>query len=236
MTDENEREPRNRRGRQDKPPSVHMSHGPVLRARDDTFSTTIFVSIEGWFEGGDPKVAELYLGEAESFEIDFHERRASLPLTGLKPESHHVIAAVVHEHRRELLLVVPALPKPKRPEEETLERERIGLERARVRKDREDLEKSATTKKLPAKFVVDPYRVGNDVSLLIRVGNREGTGVANAKLTVRDSVKGIQTLHCDEDGEYEYNFTLQTNEEREISICVAGYGTKAFRRTFRGRN
>ncbi len=236
MTDEKRERNRRGDGRKNTLPSLTLSLGPLVRAGDNTFSTTVRVSVTGWWEGGLPREAVLYLDDNEENGVEIHERTALFPLTGLEPESHHVVAARVHEHWVEGLLVVPELPKPKRPEEEALERERANLERAKVKKELTDLVEATSTKKLPAKLIVDPYRVGNEVSLLIRVVDEEEAGVPAAKLTIFDSAEGIKTQRCDEDGESEYRFELEPDEEREISVCISGYGDRSFRRTFRGRN
>ncbi len=90
-------------------------------------------------------------------------------------------------------------------------------------------------KKTPAELVVDPARVGNKISLFLRVLDEEKEGVPLAKLTIVDSKKGIQIKKTDERGEFEYKIALEEDEEREIQIVVAGYGDQSFRRTFRGR-
>ena len=110
MTDE--REPkRGQERRQNKPPSLELSFGPIVRAKDDTFSTTIFIGVSGWWEGGWPETATLSVGVEAPMEIHLHQGTGSYPLVGLEPESHLIVGAKVKGREVEKLLTVPALPK-----------------------------------------------------------------------------------------------------------------------------
>ena len=182
MTDERERN-RQREGRRNTPPSLELSHGPIVKAGDNTFSTTVCVSISGWWEGGLPRGVKLYVDDEEENEIGVQDRRVSFPLVGLEAESHHVVAATVREHWVEKLITVPPLPEPKRPEEEALERERTELERARVADELADLK---TPKRVARKVYVTFVGDWGKQRLLVSVSDEAGNFIPGASVVIVD--------------------------------------------------
>lgn len=109
----NEMQHQRRRG--GSPPTITLSSGPITKARDNTFSTVIFVGIGGWWENGRPNQVELYIGQAAPVVIGLQDGRASYPLVGLQPESHIVVRLLVREHSQSCLVVAPPLPPGKQP-------------------------------------------------------------------------------------------------------------------------
>jgi len=205
MTDKKWPRRRNRQGQRNKPLSLELSFGPLVRAKDNTFSTTVFVDIFGWWEGGRPNTVELHIDQ-EVVEVELYERSASYPLVGLEPESHHVIAAVVRGHRQERLLFVPPLPKPKRPEEEALELEKIELERTRVAAEITTL----TTKPVKAakKLYVTFTGEGGRQRLVISISDEAGNFVPDAPLVIVDG-ESVKSTRANGTGKlvYPLNFT-----------------------------
>jgi len=90
-------------------------------------------------------------------------------------------------------------------------------------------------KLIPARLIVDPRRVDNEINLFILVVDENNRGVPNARLIIVD---GRITTHppVDENGSHSYPIDLQPGEEREIGIYVAGFGDSGFRRTFKWRD
>lgn len=210
MTDERER---NRRGSERRtPPSLKLSFGSIVRAADNTFSAVARANLLGWWEGGLPREATLYMdGESTSNEI--HERVASFPLVGLQPETHHVVTARIREHYVEELLVVPVLPRPKRPEEEALEIERTELERARVADDLADL---ATQKRVAKKVYVTFVGDWGKQRLLVSVSDVAGNFIPGASIVIVDGEE-IHDKKTNGNGSLVYQMGF-TEEDRYVEV------------------
>ncbi len=205
MADEKKKPRRKRRRGQRKPPFLELSFGPIVRAKDNTFSTTIFIGVSGWWEGGRPDKATLSIGVEPPMEIHLHEGTGSYPLVGLEPESHLVVGAEVRGRVVERLLTVPSLPKPKRPEEEALEREKTELERARVA---EDIRKILKPTKVPKKLYVTFSGEDGRQKLFISVSDESGSLIPDFPVIIVD---GEEAKHKKTNGNgslvYQLNFT-----------------------------
>jgi len=117
----------------------------------------------------------------------------------------------------------------------SIEAQVVGeIARARTIVDIPDTEKK---KREPAKFVINPRRVGNAIWFHVRVVDAEHRTVADAKLSIFIFSKNGKESHLvnAKDGEYVHELNLEPGKEYEVMIGVVGCGARVFRRTFRGK-
>lgn len=126
------------------PGALDFRWDPLQLAADNTFSTTIRIEISNWWEVGAPKKVSISVRQEGEDLLPGHEvlvqkGRAVHPLTGLEPRHHYRVVVSGEGRSVENVIFVPELPKPKTPEQELLETEKIQLERARTYFERKKL-------------------------------------------------------------------------------------------------
>ncbi len=133
------------------PGTLDFRWDPLELAADNTFSTTIRIEISNWWEIGAPKKVLISVRqEGEDLppghEVLVQKGKAVHPLTGLEPRHHYHVVVSGEDRPVEKLIPVPELSKPKTPEQELLESEKIHLERVRIYSENKKL---ATQEKKP---------------------------------------------------------------------------------------
>lgn len=210
MTDEQKKDESkpggDRQGQERRKPrlSVEVSPDPPARAKDNTFSTTVFVENHGQWDGGLPDKVEVQVNRQQPVELAFDKnRRASYPLMSLEAESHHRIVVKVGGRRQETLLVVPPLPTP---EEKALKTERTELERAKVAHEVEVL--AQTLKRVAKKLYVTFAGEDGKQRLFISVSGEDGNLVSDAPVIIIDGEEAKQKK-TNGNGKlvYQFNFT-----------------------------
>ncbi|TSC91300.1 MAG: hypothetical protein G01um10142_28 [Parcubacteria group bacterium Gr01-1014_2] len=114
-------------------------------AADKTYSTTLRIKLTGWWEGGRPKEVGVSVYEKgqeppAGYPARIQNGFGTSPLVGLLPGHHYLVVVYIGDRLPvQKMITVPELPKPAKPEEEALGRERTGLERARVASEKRKL-------------------------------------------------------------------------------------------------
>ena len=140
-------------------PAVEFRWDPLVLAHNKTFSTTIRIEVSGWWPEGRPQqvAVSFYQGGQKppaGNEVRIQKGHGTFPLTGLEPGHHyHVVCYIEDRTPVHNMITVPELPKPKSPEQESLEREEINLARAKVARQlkqekKEDKEPTHDEKKI----------------------------------------------------------------------------------------
>jgi len=94
--------------------------------------------------------------------------------------------------------------------------------------------KKSDKEQIPVELIVHPRRIGNEINLFIRVTDEENRGVPNAYVDIVDG-HIVTPKPVNEYGELLETITLDSGQEREISVYVAGFGDSGFCKTFKGR-
>ena len=106
---------RNRDAKQKTPPGIELGWDPLVPAPDGTYSTTIRITLRGWWEGGRPRIGTLSFVEngavQSEVELRFREPQALYPKTSLQAGHHYEIKVVVGSENAAKLVVVPTPPK-----------------------------------------------------------------------------------------------------------------------------
>ena len=184
MTNE-KKDQRKEEGR-NKPPTIELSYDydPVEGVEDGTFATTVQVKMSGRWYKGKPTFAMLRMDNEEEVRVEIRDGSGSFPFIGLKPKSYHVLTASARGYSAKILLTVPPLPKPKRPEEEALERERTELERARIAHELNTLTTKPT--KVAKKLYVTFTGEDGQQRLVITVSDEAGNLIPNFRVVIID--------------------------------------------------
>jgi len=119
------------------PGTLDFRWDPLELAADNTFSTTIRIEISNWWEAGAPRQVSISVRQRgedlpPGHQVLVQKGKAVHPLTGLEPRHHYLVVVSGEDRQVEKLISVPELPKPKSPEQESLEREEFELAKAKV--------------------------------------------------------------------------------------------------------
>lgn len=142
-------------------PVLEFSWDSLELAADQTYSTTLRINLSGWWEGGRPRqvVVAFYKRGQDPLSgnsVRIQKGYGTFPLTGLEPGHHYLVVVYIGDRLPvQKMIAVSELPKPKRPEEEALETERIRLERAKVARQLKEIEPLKPKRKLKVKASVD---------------------------------------------------------------------------------
>lgn len=99
------------RDKRKEPPVLEVEWGlPLALAPDNTYSTTVYAHLRGWWPGGRPTTADIAVHSSGQKKygatVQFQRGDASYPLLGLLPGHHYLIVVKVSNLEIQKLLVV----------------------------------------------------------------------------------------------------------------------------------
>lgn len=106
---------RNRDTKKKTPPSIELGWDPLVPAPDGTYSTTIRITLRGWWDGGRPKRGKLSItesgGKESDIELRLQDPQTLYARTGLKAGHHYSVEVVTGGESTSRVMVVPTPPK-----------------------------------------------------------------------------------------------------------------------------